>query len=139
MRTTGSPNNYQLWVVNVATRAESQITTGPGDESQPAWSPDGRHIVHTCGSDLCVADYLTGAIRQLTTGGHRDFDPSWSPDGSRIIVRRHRCTPLRCTEPAQDRRPTLGVRPRAAASSSAGRLRVHAVTPTYRLAPGADI
>jgi Tol biopolymer transport system component len=88
MRTTGSPNNYQVWVLSLATGTEAQLTTGLGDESEPTWSPDGQHIVYTCGSDLCIVDFPSGTNHQLTTGGHRDFDPAWSPDGTKILFSR---------------------------------------------------
>ena len=37
--------NFDLWLIDVATGGLTQLTTGPGPEVSPRWSPDGRRIV----------------------------------------------------------------------------------------------
>jgi|tagenome__1003787_1003787.scaffolds.fasta_scaffold20883379_1 Tol biopolymer transport system component len=75
-------------VVNLATRAVHQFTTGQHADD-PAWSP-GRQIVYSSAVqdrfELFVVDPDTGATRQLTQGESGDVNrrPAWSPDGSRI-------------------------------------------------------
>lgn len=71
--------------------AESPVplTSGPGDDTEAAWSPDGRQIVFQSDRsgtlDLYVLDTSTLEIRPLVTGpGHACF-PAWSPDGKSIV------------------------------------------------------
>ena len=45
-----------LWVLNISTGARQQITHTPELESFPAWSPDGKRIAFTRGSDTFVID-----------------------------------------------------------------------------------
>jgi dipeptidyl aminopeptidase/acylaminoacyl peptidase len=65
------------------------LTTGPGNDTEAAWSPDGRRIVFQSdrsGSlDLYTLDVSTGEVRPLVAGpGHACF-PAWSPDGKWIV------------------------------------------------------
>ena len=36
--------NFDIWAIDVATKKQSQLTTGPGPEVSPRWSPDGKRI-----------------------------------------------------------------------------------------------
>ena len=79
---------YDVAVVNLATGAVHQLTTGQY-AADLAWSP-GRQIVYSSAVqdrfELFVVDPDGGTTRQLTTGQPGDVNrrPSWSPDGSRI-------------------------------------------------------
>jgi dipeptidyl aminopeptidase/acylaminoacyl peptidase len=82
-----------LWVFDVETRKGQQITTGPYDESDPVWSPDGKRIafVSKRGEDpdrtqdfnVWVVDAVPGAaVQQLTSfEGEDGGSLAWSPDG----------------------------------------------------------
>jgi len=79
-----------------------QITYSDSIEESPAWSPDGKELVHT---------RQVGAVRRLfrhrlesgesfplTRGPHDDFLPVWHPDGSAVLFVRSRA-PGRKLEP----------------------------------------
>lgn len=74
------------------------VTYGAGDDSTPAWSPDGSRLVFartnaanggvdSVHSHIWVTD-LDGNERQLTTGSADDFGPVWSPDARRVAFSR---------------------------------------------------
>jgi dipeptidyl aminopeptidase/acylaminoacyl peptidase len=85
-----------IWLVDVSTRAATQLTTGDFDDAQLRWSPDGSRIAfvsqragpdpdRTNYTDIFVVDAAVGATPvQLTTWSGGDEGPVWSPDGSQI-------------------------------------------------------
>lgn len=74
-----------------------QITTWPGLDSNPAFSPDGESIAyssdHTGNFEIYIRSIAADSRDiQLTTDGQQNFDPAWSPDGKRIAyysMKRH--------------------------------------------------
>jgi len=86
-----------LYVFELATRQATLLTPGFYDESNPAWSPDGKLIAfestrvpgdidHSRNSDVFVVEARAGAApRKLTTFDGPDGGPfAWSPDGSML-------------------------------------------------------
>jgi Tol biopolymer transport system component len=77
-----------LWRQRVGTTEATQLTDGPGYDSQPDWSPDGRFVVYTSyrndALELWVLDARDGTVHALVANGAVNLDPRWSPDGSRI-------------------------------------------------------
>ena len=66
-----------------------QLTSGPGNDTEAAWSPDGKQIVFQSDRqgtlDLYVLDVASKALKPLVEGpGHAAF-PAWSPDGKWIV------------------------------------------------------
>ena len=68
---------------------EVQLTTWPGLEVDPSFSPDGRSLAFSANPTGSFEIYVKelgpgGRERSVTTGGHQCFQPSWSPDGSTL-------------------------------------------------------
>ncbi len=70
------------------------VTTFPGVETQPYFSPDGEKIVYVWrreesrNSDIYVRTLATGEQMRLTTDPAEDLSPVWSPDGKQIAFLR---------------------------------------------------
>ena len=71
----------------------AQITSDPGDKTQPAWSPDGKKLLYvaaggskTQGLDIYMLDLSTPGSPPVDLSKHNgdDTDPVWSPDGKLI-------------------------------------------------------
>jgi len=84
-----------LWVVDIATGTQTQLTTTGFINVEPTWSPDGTRIVYRSQEDRAAHCDLwminsngTGA-RKLTDMRDRLTclsDPAWAPDGSRLMA-----------------------------------------------------
>jgi dipeptidyl aminopeptidase/acylaminoacyl peptidase len=82
-----------LYVFDLATRTSEQITSGPYDDDDPAWSPDGGRLLFTSNrtadpdanqnTDVFVVAARPGQTPQnlsaSSLGG--DGEATWSPDG----------------------------------------------------------
>jgi Tol biopolymer transport system component len=85
-----SPATADIWVIDMARKAKSRITFGPGENLAPVWWPDGRSIVFGSNRDGGYAIYRraadgTGADEKvLETPGAQIWPYSVSPDGRYI-------------------------------------------------------
>lgn len=89
-----------LWLFDVAARKAEPLTTGAGNDAEPAWSPDGARIAFVShrgpaldrggDSDMYVIEAKPGAAPvQLTDfAGPDGGRPAWSPDGQWIAFLR---------------------------------------------------
>jgi len=73
---------YQILVAEVETHSARVLQlTAEGDNQDPSWAPDGRHLVFTgersYGYGLFVVDAGTGRIRPLVSN-IRSNAPEWS-------------------------------------------------------------
>ncbi|MGH8129500.1 MAG: TolB family protein [Steroidobacteraceae bacterium] len=66
-----------------------QLTSGPGADATPIWSPDGTRVVFASdrggNEDVWIVRADGTDLRNLTNHPASDSHPSWSPDG-RLIV-----------------------------------------------------
>jgi len=74
---------YQILVAEVEARGARVLQlTADGNNEDPSWAPDGRHLVfageRSYGFGLFVVDAATGRIRALATG-ISPRNPDWSP------------------------------------------------------------
>jgi dipeptidyl aminopeptidase/acylaminoacyl peptidase len=81
---------------DVEKRTSIQVTSGPFDDSAPAWSPDGQAIAFVSNrtmpdpdrsqnTDVFVVAPREGRVpRAVTTSPGADGSPAWSPDGKWI-------------------------------------------------------
>jgi tricorn protease len=86
-----------LWVTSDAGGSSRRLTTHPGTEYFPQFSPDGRQIAFTGqydgNRDVFVIPADGGEPRRLTWHPARDEVIGWTPDGRRILFRSAREQP----------------------------------------------
>ena len=55
---TGTPDNVDIWIIDIARNIRSRLTIDPGSDTSPVWSPDGTHIAFQAsrpGKDISLA------------------------------------------------------------------------------------
>jgi dipeptidyl aminopeptidase/acylaminoacyl peptidase len=83
------PKNH-LWIANVAAdKPAHQLTELRGDENEPQWSPDGKHLAFRTGRKdhafIAIFDLAEQRVRYVAPSVDRDMAPRWSPDGKQLI------------------------------------------------------
>ena len=119
-----------LWTADIRTGKVERLTSHPGDERYPHFSPDGKQIAFTGAYegnyDVYVVATEGGEPRRLTWHNAMDEVVGWTPEG-RILFRTRGLHPLGATElytlPAQGGEPEpvpLGWAARLAQDPSTG-------------------
>jgi TolB protein len=76
-----SLHGYQIMIADVSRPGSARQITDSGNNEDPSWAPDGRHIVYAGvgrgGSGLYVIDTQSGRIRTLVSGARIQM-PEWS-------------------------------------------------------------
>ena len=77
-----------LWRQKPESKEAVQLTDGPGYDSEPDWSPDGRRILYTSyrndALELRILDLEKGSDAALVSNGAANLDARWSPDGRQV-------------------------------------------------------
>jgi tricorn protease len=79
-------NNNDLWVLEVASRKETLVSTNREGVGDPAWSPDSRFLAYTQTAlntfdQIFIDDVTTGARVAATSDRVNSRGAAWSPDG----------------------------------------------------------
>ena len=82
-------NKSSIWVQTLRTGNRFSVSSRPGINGAPSYSPDGRRLVITLGGvdgnpDIYVLDINSRQATRLTTHRAIDTEGSWSPDGRHI-------------------------------------------------------
>ncbi|MCS0543500.1 hypothetical protein NXY55_26340, partial [Aeromonas veronii] len=91
--------NQHLALVDVATGAVEQLTSGENDYTAGSWSPDGSKLTfvgdisddsdYNLISDVYVMSLKDKSYEKITNGTGNFATPSWSPDGQYIALIGH--------------------------------------------------
>ncbi len=80
--------NTSLWMVPIAGGESKRLTTAPGSNTHPRWSPDGKTIAFTSdrggSSQIWLLSIDGGEPRQLTKLPIDAIGPIWSPKGDKL-------------------------------------------------------
>ena len=81
----------QIWLANLDTKKNIQMTFGEKSSTNPKWSPDGNWIAFTSNrkdnrSQLYVLSLNGGEAEPLTEGKSGVINFAWSPDGRSIAL-----------------------------------------------------
>jgi len=73
--------HFDIFIRDLATQKTSRLTCGTGNNEDPRWAPDGRHLVFSSDRagnyDIYEMD-LDGANQRRITRGGNSFNPDWS-------------------------------------------------------------
>jgi TolB protein len=93
--TGANEQNFEIFVKELRSGREANLTNSPSHDGNPHWSPTGEWIVFVSGrtgsSDIFVMRPDGSEVRQLTAGASRTLGysrPSFSFDGTRIVANR---------------------------------------------------
>ena len=100
---TRAAGRANLWILDIASRKATPLTSGDGGDFRPSWSPDGKWIAFSSdrGSELPPAKgrwerlqladvYLIhpdgSGLRRITEHGGFCGSPKWTPDSKDVIA-----------------------------------------------------
>ena len=83
--TSLSTPGSHLWMADLERDQAWSLTRGPGSESYPSASPDGRHVLFVSGEpdyDIVETSLDGSGTRPLLATARNESDPVWSSDGN---------------------------------------------------------
>lgn len=80
--------DQEVYLMNTASGAVSQLTNNSYDDFEASWSPDGKQVLFTArpggNPDIYVINADGSGLKRLTDHPGLDSSPQWSPDGKKI-------------------------------------------------------
>ena len=71
----------QIWIYDLVSKEENQLTTGPGNKENPCWAPDSKHLVFNSTdadvSELYVVNLNQPDAIKITKGPGKKHYPAW--------------------------------------------------------------
>ena len=89
-------DGIDLWAIDVARGVASRVTSEPGAEMDPVWSPDGQKFAYGSADERGYGLFLKGLSGEAASpmpgasgakGESRPIPESWSSDGSTLIYK----------------------------------------------------
>lgn len=83
-------NSYELFIMDLESKEERQLTSNDFDEIYPTWSPDGTKLAFMASQekdnwDIFTIDVATGQIFRVTTSPAVDANPNWAATGEIVF------------------------------------------------------
>lgn len=76
-------NVRQIWVYDIETKKEKQLTQGSGNKENPSWAPNSLHLVfNSTNKDDCelfLINLNQSESKKITKGNGEKHFPSWEP------------------------------------------------------------
>ncbi|SHJ02416.1 tricorn protease [Tangfeifania diversioriginum] len=83
-----------VWLVDKTGGTAYQVTSSPGEESWPRFSPDGKHIAYTASyngnADVFLIPVSGGVPKRITHNAFPDRMVDWHPDGEKLLFASNR-------------------------------------------------
>ncbi len=84
----GRDGDFEIYLLDVNRALSVNLTRNPGDDTRPAWSPDGQQMIFYSQrggrTDLYLMNADGTGLRRLAASGGPGAYPAWSPDGQWI-------------------------------------------------------
>jgi len=69
----------QIWVIDLTTGLDKQVTRGPGNKENPTWAPNSLHLAYNDPYNIYILNLHQLRPVQLTSGQSEKKFPSWEP------------------------------------------------------------